>query len=420
MTAPQQADLTAALQILAQGQVNLQAMVQAQNEANAVQRNEMSMLREQIQRQNEQLNIQAEELRKSVESKGHRNLLDTKGLGKPSTFSGQATDWEAWKFKFVTWMSAQFEDAESLLDWAESSSGAVTPTEMTDLELQYRQAVEFNSQLYGVLVSLFDLASEPMEIVRNSSKGMGLDAWRRLCAKYDPSNPQTNLVLLKKVLNPPRSSMDHLQSNLERWEREVRTYCARSRETITGSIRKMLLHSLVPERVQEHLEIHGAKLLTYDETRAEVVRLIESHTTRVVTGAVPMELDSVASNKGKVGGKPRDACSRCGKKGHFARDCTAFLGECGNCGVWGHKRADCRKPGGGAHGRQLGGDPQRTGGSRPKPGAGPKAKGKGKGKKLDSVEKESVKRRESTGIPRRANTASRNTPRGMRMSVKTR
>ena len=145
MTAPQQADLTAALQTLAQGQVNLQAMVQAQNEANAVQRNEMSMLREQIQRQNEQLNIQAEELRKSVESKGHRNLLDTKGLGKPSTFSGQVTDWEAWKFKFVTWMSAQFEDAESLLDWAESSSGAVTPTEMTDLELQYRQAGEFTT-----------------------------------------------------------------------------------------------------------------------------------------------------------------------------------------------------------------------------------------------------------------------------------
>ena len=52
---------------------------------------------------------------------------------------------------------------------------------------------EFNAQLYGVLVSLLDLGSERMEIVCNNVKGMGLVAWRRLCTKYDPSNPQTNL-----------------------------------------------------------------------------------------------------------------------------------------------------------------------------------------------------------------------------------
>ena len=88
----------------------------------------------------------------------------------------------------------------------------------------------------------------------------------------------------------------------------------RSGDTVSDSIKKMLLHSLVPEKVQEHLELHGAKILGYEETRHEVTRLIEGHVTRVVTGATPMELDSVVSAKSK--GKGSDVCLKCGKKGH--------------------------------------------------------------------------------------------------------
>ena len=48
-------------------------------------------------------------------------------------------------------------------------------------------------------------------------------------------------------------------------------------------------------------------MLTYEETRGDVVRLISQHTTRVATGASPMELDSVTKgSKGK--GKEDDTC----------------------------------------------------------------------------------------------------------------
>ena len=66
---------------------------------------------------------------------------------------------------------------------------AIGQAEVLELEAQFprTQVAEFNSQLYGVLVSLFDLGSEPMEIVRNSAKGMGPG---RVEASYGEVSPE--------------------------------------------------------------------------------------------------------------------------------------------------------------------------------------------------------------------------------------
>ena len=45
-----------------------------------------------------------------------------------------------------------------------------------------------------------------MEAVRNAERDNGLDAWRRLMRRYDPSNEHTNMALLRKVMHPPRST----------------------------------------------------------------------------------------------------------------------------------------------------------------------------------------------------------------------
>ena len=139
MTAQQ--ELQEALRVLAQGQVNLQALVQAQGDANRAHREEVAQLRAQASESTrllqEQIQRQNEDLRRAAETKGRGNLLDTKGLGKPSTFSGQVSDWEAWSFKFVTWMTAQFRDAEKVLDWAASQEGAITPDTVDEAEVEF-------------------------------------------------------------------------------------------------------------------------------------------------------------------------------------------------------------------------------------------------------------------------------------------
>ena len=80
-------ELRNTLQTLADSQAVLMPLFDHQSRQNEIQAHRMETLEA--------------ELKRERESKGWRPLVDTKGLGKPNTFSGQITDWEPWCFKFV-------------------------------------------------------------------------------------------------------------------------------------------------------------------------------------------------------------------------------------------------------------------------------------------------------------------------------
>ena len=64
-------------------------------------------------------------------------------------------------------------------------------------------------------------------------KNNGLDAWRRLCKRYDPNNPQSQDALLKKVMRPVQATLDTLTKSVEAWESDYRLYVERTREQLS-------------------------------------------------------------------------------------------------------------------------------------------------------------------------------------------
>ena len=76
----------------------------------------------QIDRQGAALQTSLEQnarfLQSEQTSRRRVHLIDTKVVGKPSAFSGKESEWPAWSYKFVTWISGQFEGGEDILDWA--------------------------------------------------------------------------------------------------------------------------------------------------------------------------------------------------------------------------------------------------------------------------------------------------------------
>eukprot|EP00971_Amphidinium_carterae_P316162 6284464-Amphidinium_carterae.1 len=67
--------------------------------------------------------------------------------------------------------------------------------------------------VHVALVSL--CRDEALLIIRNSAKGSGVDAWRRLTREYEPNMKQSNLRLLKKALQPDRVKLDQLRATME-------------------------------------------------------------------------------------------------------------------------------------------------------------------------------------------------------------
>ena len=94
---------------------------------------------------------------------------------------------------------------------------------------------------------------------------------------------------------------------------------------------RAILLSLVPENLEEHLELNIQRFDSYTKMRTEVVSFLEQKASKVDDGgAQPMDLDFV---QGKGKGKPSNTkplCYYCNKPGHLARDCRLKQSESSN------------------------------------------------------------------------------------------
>ena len=261
---------------LTQGQTQLnQAMTEAMNQQLQINRN----------------------VERSVEYKDRSEL---KGIPKPDKFNGASGTWDSWWYKFKTWVESCHKNAVKIVAQVE----AQCDKEITELNLEvdFDDGAELvSAQARQALISLTE--GEALEIVKNTSRGshFGLEAMRRLLCKYDPQNPQANAALLKKVLHPSQCSLDKLREGLESWENLKRKYEERRKKPLEDDICRSCLQQMCPNKLQDHLDLQASRLTSYDQVKSEVLAYLENVETRkeAKSGAVPMDVDSLAKSKGK-------------------------------------------------------------------------------------------------------------------------
>ena len=108
----------------------------------------------------------------------------------------------------------------------------------------------------------------PYDVVFNSRKKCGLDAWRRLCSTYEPQNNRTNIRLLRRILKWPRATIPTMRSAIDKLEADIVKYEGRGQPSA-------ILLAMVPENFEEHLELNIQRFDTDKEMRAEVVSFLE-------------------------------------------------------------------------------------------------------------------------------------------------
>ena len=273
---------------------------------------------------------------------------------------------------------------------------------------QWDEVWEFNEQLYTVLRATTE--GIPFDLIENCPAGQGMEAWRALHKKYDPSTGGRKRVMLNALTNPDRVTYEHLGGALERWKSLRSRYDRKkdqlgNREKLPDSIAMNALEKMVPKELETHLLLNYGRFRTFEEMEKEVLMFMEAKTGSRINissnfakgsgDAVPMEVDSLikavngtisslVGNKGlgkganKITTKFEGTCDLCGKYGHKKKDCWQkggspksgsskggspkgkgagkarassapgkFEGVCNNCGKKGHKKKDCWAPGGG-------------------------------------------------------------------------
>ena len=128
----------------------------------------------------------------------------------------KAASWNDWAFKFESMAAAAIPSSRDTLDWADIEAGP--------------DSVEINPQVYVALAEL--LEGEALDIVQNTTRGAGLEAWRKLVRRFDPQTVGRKRTLLSRIVNPGTVKVHELSRAIEQWEERVRSYQSRAREKI--------------------------------------------------------------------------------------------------------------------------------------------------------------------------------------------
>ena len=275
-------------------------------------------------------------------------LIDTRTLGKPETFKGDANEFADWQFIFKSYMSCVNPLFAELLERAEASKVPVPNRFLKENERA------MSSQLYFVLVML--LRNRALDIAYNAGVAEGLEAYRRLHQQYHPRVASRYVGSLSAILATKFGS--DIEAELESFDKVVRRYEMESGKTIDDEmLLGIVIHGLQDQATRDHLIMNASRLTTYDTVRTELLEM--ARTNRVLQQMpVPMDI-SAAPYKGKGKGKKGDTKGKDpkgkgksddkGGKGKSSKGKTQKTEnphkdkECRYCHKMGHIKSECRK-----------------------------------------------------------------------------
>ena len=145
--------------------------------------------------------------------------IDTRSLGKPGIFNGEAAKWRDWSLVLRSYISAVDHNAVALMNRADAS-----PNPVLNLT-QDSAAAAMSAQLYYVLV--MTCRGTALDRVVNAGSSEGLEAWRQLQLASGPRTGTRHAGMLLELL--PYSFEGDILARLEAFERGLAKY-----ETSTG------------------------------------------------------------------------------------------------------------------------------------------------------------------------------------------
>ena len=211
------------------------------------------------------------------------NDLLRQAVKPPKSLAEKAgPDWERFVFQIETYLALMEPAYPKHLDEARKSATALTGEEAT---ADYHV---LSVKLFGILTSLVQDAPSAVKLARSVQNQNGFELWRLLWKEYQPEQTNKALVWRRALLAPkfPRSEAE-FSAALQEWENDLDRYTVECGpdKAISDEDRRALLITECPSALRQHLAMHAATLVTYEQVRAVVVSYLQAKRVWVPTAS---------------------------------------------------------------------------------------------------------------------------------------
>ena len=189
-------------------------------------------------------------------------------------FGGEEGAWAEWALKFRTTVKEYDAGLFQALEMAGDSEVEIDMTEVAESNIMDR-CVEKSAMLYNRFVHLL---SGPALTLHQSVVGEnGLEVWRLLKRRYDPTTTLRNLHLWLKIMNPGKvkKSQDFL-AQVNRWEVWVNMLKRDYGQEVAETARVGLLILIAPDELQGTVLEHADRLREYRQINEKMVMLVDA------------------------------------------------------------------------------------------------------------------------------------------------
>ncbi|CAK0805504.1 unnamed protein product, partial [Prorocentrum cordatum] len=250
-------------------------------------------------------------------------LVDTKGIGKPTTLGDDQEKFGAWNRKMENYVIGVYgESFRPVLRWAAEAERPVTIEGAQEAHGGVPELETKINQLYAALISTTADGSESNDLVTGAPDGNGLEAWRKLHRRWDPTTGPWKRLILRSIISPPKCNAEELGSALEKWIQQIGKYERRQGEDglaeLPEDIKMAALEMLVPQDIENHLVLNKHRLVTFQDSLNEVMTIVEARTgVKIKEPSIrarahhpdDMDVGSFGAPKGKGKGKDKAAGS---------------------------------------------------------------------------------------------------------------
>ena len=187
------------------------------------------------------LGLEAARARPSHTSR--RPMVDTRGLGRPPVLRPDGKDWQTFEFKVGNYLEASRSGAREALQWAADQDGPITDEERDVGVGHFVDSVaDLEEEVYVSLSAI--LEGEALDILLGTTRGRGLEAWRRLNQRFNGAGPARIHSSLQSILNSDSLTLKTMSAGIIQWEERVRLHERRTRESLGDRAKGSILMTM--------------------------------------------------------------------------------------------------------------------------------------------------------------------------------